>query len=46
MTPGMAALAREHLLAAKMNGLAEKDWAALTEIMRLQAGLDSQAVRG
>ena len=43
--PGMAALAKDHLLAAKMNGLADKDWAALTEVMRLEAGLDSQAVR-
>ena len=46
VTPGMATLAKERLLAAKMNGLAAKDWAALTEIMRLQAGLDSQAIRG
>ncbi len=45
VTPGMATLAKERLLAAKMNGLADKDWAALTEIMRMDAGLDSQAIR-
>ncbi|MEH0018384.1 MAG: NAD(P)-dependent oxidoreductase [Desulfobacter sp.] len=40
---GVAALAKEHLLAAAQNGLCGKDWSALTEMIRLAAGLGSQA---
>ncbi|SCY18552.1 hypothetical protein [Desulfoluna spongiiphila] len=40
---GVASLAKESLMAAAMNGLGDKDWSALTEMIRLSAGLDSQA---
>ncbi|MCG8637847.1 MAG: NAD(P)-dependent oxidoreductase [Desulfobacterales bacterium] len=40
---GVAALAKDSLLAASVNGLGDKDWSALTEMIRLSAGLDSQA---
>lgn len=40
---GAAGLAKESLMAAAVNGLGHKDWSALTEMIRLAAGLDSQA---
>lgn len=43
---GIAALAKEKLMAAAVNGLGDKDWSALTEMIRLSAGLDSQAEQG
>lgn len=39
---GIASLAKENLMAAAMNGLGDKDWSALTEMIRFSAGLDSQ----
>lgn len=43
---GLALLAKENLMAAAMNGLENKDWSVLTEMIRLSAGLDSQAGQG
>jgi 3-hydroxyisobutyrate dehydrogenase-like beta-hydroxyacid dehydrogenase len=43
---GVATLAKDNLMAAAMNGLCDKDWSALTEMIRLSAGLDSQAEQG
>jgi 3-hydroxyisobutyrate dehydrogenase-like beta-hydroxyacid dehydrogenase len=40
--PGLITIAKENLVSAMANGLAKKDWSALTEISRRASGLESQ----